>query len=193
MKKIVLMVALSFIGSSNLLAQEGSTKGFYSKPGAPVDLTYRSDPIENNSSGDINITLESTAQSGKMEVELEFDKNITNLSKTPLKFSFEITQTKKSFPIMVKVGGVVDGLFYIRLFVTMQEDLEKRVRSLAVPVYIGDSNISRTSSFPAPIMLKATSMPRENITIFKAKENFIPSVKVDKNSTLETNATLNPL
>lgn len=192
MKRIYLIVGLILTLGIEVMANEGTTKGFYAKPGAPVDLTYRSDPIDNNKSGDINITLDTTAQSGKMEVEIEFDKNITNVSNTPSKLSFEITKDKNSFPIIITTGGKIDGLYYIRLLVTMHEDLEKRVRSLAVPVYIGDYNASRQKeAYPAPMMLKSSNKPIENVTVFKAKENFEAIKKVDINSSLETNSSVN--
>ncbi|MBD3839552.1 MAG: hypothetical protein IE878_04085, partial [Epsilonproteobacteria bacterium] len=56
---------------------------------------------------------------------------------------------------------------------------EKRVRSLAVPVYIGDYNSSRQKAYLAPMMLKASNKPTENVTVFKAKESFEAIKKVE--------------
>lgn len=206
MKRIYLIVGLILTFGIEVMANEGTTKGFYAKPGAPVDLTYCSEPIENaqscsanpsnkianTKSGDVNITLETTIESGKMSVDIEFDKNITNLSNTPSKLLFDVTKDKKRFPINIKIDGKVDGLYYIRFFITIQEDLEKRVRSLAVPVYIGDYNASRQKeAYPAPMMLKSSNKQIENVTVFKAKENFEAIKKVDINSSLETNSSVN--
>lgn len=143
----------------------GTTVGKYSKPGAPIDMTYKTTKINTNETADVNITLTTTAQSGKVLVSMNIDNNLTLVDNIDTNQSFDITPDKKSFNIDMRVSSKNEGLYYIRLLTKVQTGLHPKLRSFAVPVMVGENPkpVTRGVNF-----LKAKS--GENISVSKAVE-----------------------
>ncbi len=144
---------------------EGTTVGKYSKPGAPIDMTYKTTKVDMNETADVNITLTTTAQSGKVLVSMNIDDNLTLIDNVDVNQSFDITPDSKSFNIDMKVRSEHNGLYYIRLLTKVETGQHPKLRSFAVPVMVGDNPkpITRGVTF-----LKAKS--GENISVSKAVE-----------------------
>lgn len=143
----------------------GTTIGHYSKPGAPIDMTYQTSSVDNNETSDINITLTTSAQTGTMNVTLNFEKSLTQVSNVDENLTFQITQGQKEYPINLQVSSLEDGLYYIRLLTKIDKGSGSQLRAFAVPVYIGENPQPKTRS---STIMKA--MNGENISVSKAVE-----------------------
>lgn len=143
----------------------GTTIGHYAKPGAPIDMTYRSSTVDRNETSDINITLTTTAQTGTMNVMLTFDENLTQVNDVEQNLTFEITPEQKNYPINLQASSLEDGLYYIRLLTKIDKGTGSQLRAFAVPVYIGENPQPQTKSTK---IMKA--MSGENISVSKAVE-----------------------
>jgi len=166
LKTLILTPLLILIGV-NAESLKGTTIGHYSKPGAPIDMTYISNPTDNNKSTkiyDVNITLTSTVRYGTMKVKLALDTKLTPLSAIEKELTFEISPEQKKYPINLKVSAKEDGLYYIRLLTKIDKGVGSKLRAFAVPVQVGEKKkINRNS-----VMMKSHS--GENISISKAVE-----------------------
>ena len=145
---------------------EGTTLGKYSKPGAPIDMSYRTTRVDINESADVNITLTTTAQSGKVLVSMNIDNNLTLVNSVDTNQSFDIAPDSKSFNINMRVRSEHEGLYYIRLLTKVKTGLHPKLRSFAVPVMIGENPRLKTRA--GVTFLKAKS--GENISVSKAVE-----------------------
>ena len=152
------------IGNKTII--EGTTVGKYSKPGAPIDMSYKTTKVDTNETADVNITLTTTVQSGTVLVSLNLDDNLTLVNDVDTNQSFEITPDNKSFNIDMKVRSEYDGLYYIRLLCKVEKGLHPKLRSFAVPVVVGDNPKPKTKAGIS--FLKAKS--GENISVSKAVE-----------------------
>lgn len=143
----------------------GTTIGHYAKPGAPIDMSYRSSPVKSNETSEINITLTTSAQTGIMHVQLSFDENLTQVSSVDENLDFQITPQQATYPINLQVSSLEDGLYYIRLLTQVDQGSAAQLRAFAVPVYIGENPQPKTRSNK---IMKA--MSGENISVSKAIE-----------------------
>jgi len=145
---------------------EGTTVGKYSKPGAPIDMTYKTTKVGINETADVNITLTTTAQSGKVLVSMNIDNNLTLVNSVDTNQSFEIGTDKKSFNIDMQVRSKYEGLYYIRILSKVETGQHPKLRSFAVPIMIGENPKPKTRA--GVNFLKAKS--GENISVSKAVE-----------------------
>ena len=143
----------------------GTTIGHYQKPGAPIDMSYTSSPVNANETSDINITLSTTVQSGSMSVSISFDKDLTQVSSVEENLTFEITPDKRTHTIQLQASSPMDGLHYIRLLTKIDKAESSKLRAFAVPVYIGANPQPKSKS--ANIM---KAVGGENLSISKAVE-----------------------
>jgi len=177
MKKITLFLAplLFLVGlqakPTQAIPQEeaytiktGTTMGHYQKPGAPIDMTYKSEKVDVNQTADINITLSTSVQYGTMSVSLKIDDKLTQETEVQENLTFDIQPNKKTFEIHLKVRGEEEGLYYIRLLCKNDKSSSSRMRAFAVPVYIGEDPKPKSKG----ILMKA--MSGENLSISKAVE-----------------------
>ena len=166
LKTLVLTPLLILIGL-HAESMTGTTIGHYSKPGAPIDMTYLSKSTDDNKSTriyDVNITLTSTVRYGTMKVKLRLDNNLTALSPMEKELTFEITPEQKKYPINLQVSAPEDGLYYIRLLTKIDKGVGSKLRAFAVPVQVGErKRLNRNA-----VMMKSNS--GENISISKAIE-----------------------
>jgi len=164
-KALLLTPLLTIIGL-NAQPLTGTTLGHYSKPGAPINMTYISDPVNKNETTDVNITLTTTVRNGTMNVLVNLDKNLIEKSNVGKEISFEIIPNVKKYFINLKVSSTSDGLFYIRLLTKIDKGAGSKMRAFAVPVLIGK----------APTKVKSLNLSRmkpdknENISVSKAVE-----------------------
>jgi hypothetical protein len=142
----------------------GTTLGHYSKPGAPIDMTYLSNRVNKNEMTDINITLTTTVHKGNMNVLLNFEDDLKQESNIPKEINFEITPNKKKYLINLKVSSSKDGLYYVRLLTKIDKGSGSKMRAFAVPVFVGEKPKRKNTV----IIMKASS--GENISISKAVE-----------------------
>ena len=145
--------------------ETGTTKGHYQKPGAPINMSYKSTKVDRNETSDINITLSTTARKGTMSIMLTFDDNLTEVNGVEHNISFEINPEQKSYPINLQVKSLQDGLYYIRLLTKIDKGSGLKLRSFAIPVYVGEKPQTKTRGMN---LLKANS--GENISVSKAVE-----------------------
>ena len=150
----------------NKIIIEGTTAGKYSKPGAPIDMTYKTTKVDTNETADVNITLTTTAQSGKVLISMNIDNNLTLVNSVDTNQSFDIAPDSKSFNINMNVRSEHEGLYYIRILTKVKTGLHPKLRSFAVPVMIGENPRPKTRA--GVTFLKAKS--GENISVSKAVE-----------------------
>ncbi len=127
---------LKSISSGSII--EDTTVGKYSKPGAPIDMAYKMNKVNRDETADVNITLITTAKSGKVLVTITLDDNLKLVNGVNSNQSFKITPNKKSFDIKMKVRSKQDGLYYIRLLCKVDRGTHPKLRSFAIPITIGE-------------------------------------------------------
>jgi len=150
----------------NKIIIEGTTAKKYSKPGAPIDMTYKSTKVDSNETADVKITLSTTAQNGEVVVDMTLDKNLKLINDVDMKQNFNISQNSKSFNIDLKVRSEREGLYYIRLLTKVKTGKHPKLRSFAVPIMVGENPRPKTKA--GVNFLKAKS--GENISVSKAVE-----------------------
>jgi len=172
MKKITLLsVAFLIVVGLNASSkieniQSGSTIREYSKPGAPVDMEFNTTHVDINATSDVNLTLITTVRKGNFNVLITLDDNLTTVNELDQNLSFVITPERQKFLINFQVKSEKQGLFYIRLLTQVDQGHGLKLRSFAVPVYIGKKPKTLVRSSP---QMKALANG-ENISISKAIE-----------------------
>ena len=151
---------------SNKSIVEGTTLGKYSKPGAPIDMSYKTTKVDANETADVHITLTTTAQSGKVFVSINLDNNLKLMNNIDTNQIFKIVPDSKLFNIDMKVRSEYDGLYYIRLLTKVQTGQHPKLRSFAVPIMVGENPRPKTRA--GVTFLKAKN--GENISVSKAVE-----------------------
>jgi len=144
---------------------EGTTIGHYQKPGAPIDVSYKTTKVGLNDIADINVTLTTALNSGEMIVEINFDEKLKNKGEVYDSMRFSLSDSTNEYKLNFKVSSAEDGLYYIRLLAKVDAPSGKRMRAMAVPVYIGNGKLKKKGS---RVIMKA--MSGENISVSKAEE-----------------------
>ena len=172
MKKLTLLLAalLTTVGlqaqtSETDNIQRGTTIGHYSKPGAPIEMSYTSTKVDSNVTADINITLSTTVPSGTMSVVITLDDALTEENDVEKNLSFVIDSQQKTYPINLQISSMEDGLHYIRLLTQIDKAQGSKLRAFAVPVYIGENPQPKNKGIA---IMKAKS--GENLSVSKAVE-----------------------
>jgi hypothetical protein len=150
---------------SNMIS--GDTFRAYSKPGAPIDMEFNSTKVDVNETADVNITLSTTVQTGTLSVVVNIDDNLSLINDFDNNRTFQINPNKKDFNLNLQVSSANKGLFYIRLLTKIDRGYGLKLRSFAVPVYVGKTPTSLTKSISP--QMKALSNG-ENISVSKAVE-----------------------
>ena len=114
---------------------KGTSVGKYAKPGAPVDIRYETQHVNIGAISDINIILTSSSTMGTMKVIVKVDKGLDEVSSVEKHLSFDLSEGKNEYPIALQVSADEDGLYYIKLLVSIKG---KGMRAFVVPVYVGD-------------------------------------------------------
>jgi len=168
MRKTILLFILLFSSLeiyANSLETIDSSKN-YSKPGAPIDIKFNIVKTDINITSDVNITLSTTVNSGDLNVQTSLDKHLISSNKIEKNLNFKIEKERKKFFINFKVKSQKQGLFYIRLLTHIDTGHSLKLRSFAIPIYVGKKSKSlvRTN-----VQMKALANG-ENISISKAVE-----------------------
>jgi hypothetical protein len=163
--KTAIITPLLIIMGLNADSITGTTVGHYSKPGAPINISYDSQHVQINETADINISLSTTVRSGTMSVSLTLDDKLTLESDTKSEITFQVTPEQKIYPIQLKVSAKEDGLYYIRLLTKIDKGQGSKLRAFAVPVTIGEGRVKKVQS---NVMMK--SLSGERISVSKAVE-----------------------
>jgi len=148
--------------------EHGSTLRGYSKPGAPIDMEFNTTRVKVNEISDVNITLMTAVNSGVLDVQLNLDKNLTTLEPLDENLTFQISPAHKEFKLDFQVKSENEGLYYIRMLTKIDNGFGPKLRSFAVPVYIGEKPKTLTTKAVTSRM-KALSNG-ENISVSKAVE-----------------------
>ena len=145
---------------------EGDSSKEYSKPGAPIDIKYSSSKVDVNQTSDINITLTTTAKMGKLDVLISLDDNLSLVGNVEDNLTFQISPDIQDFSIKLQVKSNYESIYYIKLLTKIDKGHGVKLRSFAIPVYVGEipKNLVHTSS-----QMKALANG-ENISISKAVE-----------------------
>ena len=151
------------IETSNV--KTGTTIGHYQKPGAPIDMTYKSTTVNAGEPSDINISLSTTVKSGSMSVTITLDDELKEEDSVSKEITFELSPEQKSYPINLRVSAEKDGLYYIRLLTKIDKIQSSKLRAFAVPVYVGANPQPKSKGLH---IMKAKS--GENLSVSKAVE-----------------------
>jgi len=141
----------------------GTTVGKYKKPGAPVDIRYTTQHIQAGDESTVFIELLTTKKSGTMSVNMNLDNALTPIGNFDTEKRFNLDGSK-AYPLTFKVIANSDGVYYIRLLVTIQG---KGFRAFAVPVYVGNGSVKLKRR---PLQKTKSG---ENITVMPAQERII--------------------
>ncbi len=155
-------MAANFNGKKELV--KGTTVGRYAKPGAPVDITYTAEHANTGDISDIHIVLTSSLSSGIMHVQVNIDKRLNEITAVSKELLIPLKSSNEKYPIDLKVSADNDGLYYIKLLVSIKDI---GFRAFAVPIYVGNRIVK----------VNKNSMQKtkngENITVFPAEETII--------------------
>jgi len=147
--------------------ERGNTLRGYSKPGAPIDMEFNTTRVNVNEVSDVNITLMTAVNTGSLDVQLSLDNNLTTVETVEENLTFQITPSAQKFNINFQVKSKNEGLFYIRMLTKVDKGYGPKLRSFAVPVYIGEKPKSLSKAITS--RMKALS-DGENISVSKAVE-----------------------
>jgi len=169
MKRIILIVS-SIVLTLTMNAKElssNSTLHHYAKPGAPVDMSYTSQKVDVNETSDVNITLTTSIKQGTISTSISLDKNLIALNTVDTNSSFSVTPEQQIFLINLQVKAKQEGLYYIKLLTKVDKGYGLKLRSFAVPIYVGkNAGIKKHHNTTQMKLLGAG----ENISVSKAIE-----------------------
>ena len=169
MKKLTLLL-IPFLFAIEIHAKElisNSTIGHYSKPGAAIDMHYTSQKVDINETSDVNITLSTSLRKGTVSVAINLDEELTSLKNFEENLSYEIMQNQQEYLINLQVKSDKPGLYYIRLLTKIDKGYGVKLRSFAIPIYVGEE-VNLKNKVTATQMKALGS--GENISVSKAVE-----------------------
>lgn len=174
MKTIALLTSLLFlvVVNAETIKPEivsGDTLTQYAKPGAPITMKFDSVKVDVNETSDVNITLNTTVTTGTLSAIVTLDKALTNLNNAEQNLSFEIRPNEQEFALHFEVSAKEQGLYYIRLLTKINNRYGKKLRSFAIPVYIGEERKKNVTKSISSSSLKAFDSG-ENLSVSKAVE-----------------------
>jgi len=164
---LILSTLLLSIGINAKELSTSSTFHQYSKPGAPIEMEQTAQRVDVNETSDVNITLTATIRQGTVSAIITLDKNLSSLNEFENNLAFTITPEQKDFVINLQVKSEHPGLYYIRLLTKVDKGYGVKLRSFAVPIYVGENaGIVKKS---IGLQMKAVGSG-ENISVSKALE-----------------------
>ena len=113
----------------------GSSKG-YTKSGSFVTMNYTTQQVKIGELCEVKVTLKTKtkAKQGDIEILLSLDKALKEEESVTKEHHFIIQKDKKSHTLHFLVSSKIEGLFYIRLYVTLND----KISSFAIPIYVGE-------------------------------------------------------
>jgi len=169
MRTITLIIS-SLLLTLNIHAKElssNSTMHHYAKPGAPIDMSYTSQKVDVNETSDVNITLTTSIKNGTISTIMNLDENLISLKVIDNNSTFSVTPEQQIFLINLQVKAKTEGLYYIKLLTKVDKGYGAKLRSFAVPIYVGkNAGIKKHHNNTQMKLLGAG----ENISVSKAIE-----------------------
>ena len=168
--KTITLIFIPLLLALGINAKElsnNSTQRQYSKPGAPIDMHYTSQKVDINEISDVNITLSTAIRSGTVSVSITLDKELTSLTKLNENLTYEIMPKQEDYVINLQVKSAQQGLYYIRLLTKVDKGYGVKLRSFAVPIYVGEKAGITKKSIGSHMKALGSG---ENISISKAVE-----------------------
>lgn len=170
MKKIALVSAIVISGLTTNMAwaeevKTITTKGKYRKPGAPIDMTHTEARVAIGEVAQIDVTFSTSLQSGNIEIEVTLDEGLESVEQLSSVTSFQLSTDKKDYAMKFNVSAKKDGLYYIRLLSKAGEGEAIRMRSFAIPVYVGEGQLKKKGKQQ---IMKV--MGGENLSVSQAQE-----------------------
>ncbi len=138
---------------------KGTSIGKYNKPGLSVNITYEVEDAEVGESSDVNITLTTPINTGTMSVKMKKDNSLIYNKETNDNIELQLNKNTNEYPINLQVSANSDGLYYIRLIVSI-DGLGSR--AFVVPVLVGEgkeknsSYVQRKSAFGENISISVS-------------------------------------
>jgi len=154
----------------NINAKElssSSTMHHYAKPGAPIDMSYTSQKVDVNETSDVNITLTTSIKQGTIVTIMNLDENLSSLKEIDTNSTFSVTPEEQTFLINLQVKAETEGLYYIRLLTKVNKGYGVKLRSFAIPIYVGENAGIKKNNNNAQMKLLGAG---ENISVAKAVE-----------------------
>jgi len=171
MKSLTTMFTLLlFISTLNAKEVEMySSQNYYAKPGAPITISHAKKIIADvNQTTDINITLSSSVNSGTLSVTTNIDEALEVNNEFDANASYNIQPNQQDFIMNFQVKPMKEGILYIKLLTKIKTAYSTKLRSFAVPIYVGKYEKPTVKSISAN-SFKALGTS-ENISVSKAKE-----------------------
>jgi len=168
--RTVTLIISSLLLTLSIHAKElnsNSTMHQYAKPGAPVDMSYTSQKVEVNETSDVNISLTTSINQGTISAILTLDKHLTSINALDTNLTFEVAPKQQTFLINLQVKAEKEGLYYIKLLTKVDKGYGIKLRSFAVPIYIGKNAGIRKKRNNTQMKALASG---ENISVSKAIE-----------------------
>ena len=169
MKTIILIVS-SILLTLTMNAKElssNSTMHHYAKPGAPIDMSYTSQKVDINETSDVNITLTTSVKQGSISTIINLDDNLISLKEIDNNSTFSVTPEQQIFLINLQVKAKREGLYYIKLLTKVDKGYGAKLRSFAVPIYVGKNAGIKKHHNNEQMKLMGAG---ENISVAKAVE-----------------------
>jgi len=170
MKTIILIVS-SILLTLTMNAKElssNSTMHHYAKPGAPIDMSYTSQKVDINETSDVNITLTTSVKQGSISTIINLDDNLISLKEIDNNSTFSVTPEQQIFLINLQVKAKREGLYYIKLLTKVDKGYGAKLRSFAVPIYVGKNAGIKKHHNNTQMKLLGS---RENVSVSKAVES----------------------
>jgi len=137
----------------------GSSFGSYSKGGGLVDIDYTTQHVDKDEVCEVSVELIPKVDKIEMNVLVSLDKALLSLENFHKEQHFLIEKDQKEYRLHFLLSSKYSGVFYIRLFIT----IEDRIRTFAIPIYVGEYKKSFSKS------LEKTKNG-SNMIIYKAQE-----------------------
>lgn len=155
---------------STLKAQDAnvySSMNYYAKPGAAINISYPEIRMDLNETGDVNLTLSTSIPKGIVHITTVLDQNLQTNAQLDTNATHKIEANQKKILINFQVQAKKEGLFYIRLLTKVETQLSQKLRTFAIPVYVGTQQKPLPKSLTSSLKALGTS---ENISVSRAKE-----------------------
>ena len=143
---------------------EGSTQGKYKKPGAPVEIHYKSEHIAVGERSTVAIELITYVDNKLMQVSLKLDPQLQSVGSFTPQQSFNLIPSQTDYPLNFVVTSASEGRYYIRVSVKIEG---RGIRNFAIPIDVGDTSVNRHQS-----SVRKNSRG-ENISVAPAEETII--------------------
>lgn len=157
---------LLFLLTLNAEVISGDTLRQYSKPGAPIDMIFTAQKVDVNEISDVNITLK-TIRSGTVSVLITLDENLKSQAKFDENITYQIMPEQQDYKVNLKVKSEKQGLYYIRLLTKVDNGYGIKLRSFAIPIYVGKAEAILTKGLNFQMKARGSG---ENISVSKAVE-----------------------